>query len=89
MRDEIRQYIQSTVISINPPVLPNNPEIKFLKIIANGSYEEDLYCLEILVKKGNPEEIYFKEGGNTWIKLDGILKELKGYELFRYIRDRF
>lgn len=85
LRDCIRKDIYSILGSIIPSVELNTIKIVFIDLISNGRVLNNRQCLKVDVKKGNVHEMYYSESGNTWIKLEGILKELKGYDLFKYI----
>jgi hypothetical protein len=85
LRDKIRKNIYSIISSIQPAVALNKVTVAFINLITNGIILENKICLSVSIEKGNSNEMFFSESGKTWIKLEGILKELKGHELFKYI----
>jgi hypothetical protein len=75
------------VEDIIPPVNPTKFVFKFRPIIHDGKIIQDLFCVELSVPKGTLNSLHFTKGGKTWIRMDGVTKELKGYDLYCFVQE--
>ncbi len=87
-RDSLKRRFYDALSTIEPNVNKDELSLKFRPIIHNGEVQIDLYCIEITVPKLEPNKMYFKKSGETWIRLDGVTKQLKGVELYDFIEAR-
>ena len=87
-KDEIKRVVYDQWKRIVPYYPETELKIEFLDIIENGAVQKDFCCLCITVPEGNSREMYFLENGRTWIRLNGVNKELKGYNLYSFVRKR-
>ena len=87
-RDELRRLFYDKLETIEPNVNKGDFELKYRPVIHDGQICEDVFCVEIVVPKGELDKMYFNKTGNTWIRLEGTTKQLKGVELYDFIIKR-
>ena len=88
-RDSIRKALYLFLNSIVPPAFRQDINLTFRPIIHDGKQVENLYCVELVIPPSELNSMVFTKGGDTWVRFNGITKELKGIELFNYIRTTY
>ncbi|MGY5796151.1 ATP-binding protein [Rheinheimera faecalis] len=83
-RDNINRAISSVLDCIEPPIDPAIVHITYHDV----ENMEDHYVLEVSVPKSGSDLLYFNKSHNTWIRLNGVSKSLKGLPLQEHIRRR-
>lgn len=83
-KDEINNALAAEVNNIEPAVDPSKVEIIFHKVLKN----EGSYVVEVLVPKSRLKMLHFNKSGDTWVRLEGCSKHLKGPALQEYILER-
>jgi len=86
-RDDLKREFFNSLDTIEPVISKNKIILNFIPIVHHGLVINDLFCIEVNVPVILNKTMYFSKSGKTWIRLDGITKELKGLELFNYIKD--
>lgn len=90
IKDKINQTIYSNLANISPSISPDHYDIIYHDIY-NESNEriENLYIIEVGIPSSyNKSTIYFVNGNNLYVRVNGIKKKLIGTEIVTYIRKK-
>ncbi|MEG0774062.1 ATP-binding protein [Clostridium sp.] len=89
-KDEINRIIYNNLANIQPPISPDYFEINYYPIL-NSSNEaiEDLYIIEVITPLSyDRSAIYFINGNNLFVRVNGVKKKLCGNEIVSFIRKK-
>ncbi|WP_260399521.1 ATP-binding protein [Peribacillus simplex] len=88
--DEIKQAIYSSIREIQPQISANHYQIEFHSVYDKDSEViEDLYVLEVIVPPSfDKRAVYFENGKNLHIRVDGVKQQLKGTEISSFIQGK-
>jgi Schlafen, AlbA_2 len=88
-RDEIRRELQTKLSGVEPRLGASAWQIRFHEVReGGGSVLEDVWVLELVVGRGEPNEFYCAQDGTFYIKQEGTNPALKGQRLLAEMRWR-
>lgn len=88
-RDELQRLIGAAITSITPNFSQAAVKICFCPLISLGMEIEDKFVIDISVPSGRPNEMYFTNSGDTWVRHGTSTFTLKGHQLFVHICTRY
>ncbi|CAG9319797.1 unnamed protein product [Blepharisma stoltei] len=89
LRDQFSTIIDSVLNAFTPHLSADDYQINFANVHGkDGQRINDLYVIEIKVKKGDKNEIYFSNKGEAYIKRDASISLLKGPNLLKFFQKR-
>ena len=81
-RDELRRIVTDKLSGIVPPISPNNYSIEMHPIYdSSNEIINELFIIEIKVKQGKKDELYFTGSSDAYIKTDAGKKKLNAIEI--------
>lgn len=86
-RDEVRRLVTEKIGAIMPAVPEDAYALTFYKV-SGGAPADDLYVVHIEVTERAYPNLFFKEGGDTYIKTDAGKRLIRGPALETLIRNR-
>ncbi|MFS0890986.1 ATP-binding protein [Peribacillus frigoritolerans] len=88
--DEIKKDIYNCLREIQPKISANHYQIEFHSVYDKDSQVvENLYVLEVVVPPSfDKRAVYFENGKNLYIRLDGVKHQLKGTEITSFIQGK-
>lgn len=84
-KDDINKSIVAVINNIVPSIDPTKVQVTYHAV----ENMEDHYVLEVCVSKSRLDSLYFNKSDETWVRLNGVSRYLKGLELQEYILERF
>jgi len=88
-RDLLFRKVAAAILTITPNVPQSAAEIKLRPLISVGTEVKDRFVVEISIPSGRPNEMYFTQSGETWIRHGTSTSAIKGHQLFVHICARY
>ncbi len=88
-RDELQRLIVGAISSITPSFPQNDVQLRLRPLISVGVEIPDKFVVDISLSSGNPNEMYFNQRGETWVRHGTSTCSLTGHALFAHIRSRY
>ena len=83
-KDEINISLTAEINNIEPAIDPTKVKIIYHEVLKN----KGAYVIEVIVPKSRLQLLHFNKAGETWVRLEGCSKNLKGVALQEYILER-
>lgn len=75
--------------SIKPSLAPSSYKVEFHKVKNSSDAPiENMYVLEVVVARGEPNQFYCSQDGKFYIKKEATCHEIKEHELVEELRWR-
>ncbi|WP_235548850.1 ATP-binding protein [Paenibacillus sp. Soil522] len=89
-KDEIKIVIYDRLFLINPAISPDHFEINYHPVYdRDRKIIDDLYIIEVITPiSPDKSAIYFVNGNELHVRLDGVKKKLIGTEIVSFIRKK-
>jgi hypothetical protein len=88
-RDQLSCTLDSCLNNFRPHISPDNVKIEFIEVMGkDGKLLHDLYVMEVKVRKGNTDEIYFTHKKEAYIKRDASISLLSPPDLLNFYQQR-
>jgi Putative DNA-binding domain len=87
-RDKIRQIVTNKLSGIKPQIDPTSFRLEFHEVFDGGSPVPDLSVVELVIPESGGSTLFWTEGDETFVMLDGVKKRLQGPQIEAFIRSR-
>jgi hypothetical protein len=87
-RDRLRQVVGNKLSGIKPPLDPTTFRLEFHEVLEGRSEVPELFIVELVVPPSGGSVLFWTEGDEAFVMLDGIKMRLNGPQIEAFITRR-